>query len=65
MVVDGNKLLAHGAAGASTPVDTAARLGRSPNGTKDVMAHPYFASIDWERLLAKELPPPFPQMSLN
>ena len=25
VVVDGNKLLAHGAAGASTPVDTAAR----------------------------------------
>uniref|UniRef100_A0A0N4U4A9 non-specific serine/threonine protein kinase n=1 Tax=Dracunculus medinensis TaxID=318479 RepID=A0A0N4U4A9_DRAME len=35
------------------------RLGGGPDDAKDVMAHPFFASVDWEKLYRKEIPPPF------
>ena len=31
---------------------------------KDIMAHPYFSNIDWEKLYAKKITPPYiPQVS--
>jgi hypothetical protein len=38
--------------------DKGQRLGRV-NDVKDVMAHPWFASINVEKLLRKEIVPPF------
>lgn len=35
------------------------RLGNLKGHSADVMAHPFFASIDWDRLAAKSLPAPF------
>ena len=37
------------------------RLGCKPNGEglKDLMRHPWFKSIDWDALEAKEVLPPF------
>ncbi|EDQ87800.1 uncharacterized protein MONBRDRAFT_37785 [Monosiga brevicollis MX1] len=35
------------------------RLGGAVNDGKDVMAHPWFHSIDWEALEAKTIDPPF------
>lgn len=37
------------------------RLGCKPNGQGviDIHQHPWFSSIDWDALEAKELPPPF------
>lgn len=39
-------------------VDPARRLGSSPHGWRDVMAHPWFARIDWALMEAKVLPAP-------
>jgi serine/threonine protein kinase len=39
--------------------DPARRLGGGPNGGRDIMAHPFFEPIDWDRLMRKEIEPPF------
>ncbi len=35
------------------------RLGFGPTGLKDIKSHPYFANIDWDLLVRKEIEPPF------
>lgn len=35
------------------------RLGYGPNGMAQIKAHPFFASVDWDKLLAREIEPPF------
>ncbi|CAH4034028.1 ribosomal protein S6 kinase 2 beta [Pieris brassicae] len=35
------------------------RLGAGPNGIEDITNHEFFASIDWDGLLKKEVIPPF------
>ena len=37
--------------------DPLARLGY--NGVEEVKSHPYYETIDWDKLLAKEMEPPF------
>ncbi|TYZ61032.1 hypothetical protein PybrP1_012121 [[Pythium] brassicae (nom. inval.)] len=39
--------------------DPARRLGGGPNGGRDIMAHPFYESIDWDKMLRKEIVPPF------
>lgn len=39
-------------------VDRSQRLGCGDTGLSDIMAHPYFAGVDWERLERKEVPGP-------
>lgn len=38
--------------------DAAKRLGNGPNGMNDVFAHPFFDSVDWYALAAKQVAPP-------
>jgi len=35
------------------------RLCSGPNGVKDLMSHPFFATIDWEKLKRREIDPPY------
>ena len=35
------------------------RLGSDPMDGDEIMKHPFFADIQWEKLLKKELVPPF------
>lgn len=39
--------------------DPSRRLGGGPNGGRDIMAHPFYESIDWDKLMRKEIEPPF------
>ncbi|CAI8017761.1 Ribosomal protein S6 kinase alpha-3 [Geodia barretti] len=35
------------------------RLGNGQNGIENVKAHAFFKTIDWEKLVGREVPPPF------
>jgi hypothetical protein len=35
------------------------RIGNGKFGMKPIMSHPWFKSIDWEKLEAKKIKPPF------
>ncbi|KAI3642421.1 hypothetical protein MP228_011976 [Amoeboaphelidium protococcarum] len=39
--------------------DPTKRLGASQADAADIKAHPYFAGVNWEDMLAKKIPPPF------
>ena len=39
--------------------DATKRLGFGPNGSKDIMAHQFFKSVDWKRLEARGISSPF------
>ena len=39
--------------------DPAARLGGGPEDLEEMKKHPFFASIDWDALLARKVTPPF------
>eukprot|EP00616_Rhizochromulina_sp_CCMP1243_P000571 CAMPEP_0118962490 /NCGR_PEP_ID=MMETSP1173-20130426/811_1 /TAXON_ID=1034831 /ORGANISM="Rhizochromulina marina cf, Strain CCMP1243" /LENGTH=529 /DNA_ID=CAMNT_0006910763 /DNA_START=57 /DNA_END=1646 /DNA_ORIENTATION=+ len=36
-----------------------ARLGMGPGGATDIQGHEWFADIDWDALMRKEIPPPW------
>lgn len=40
-------------------VNPKARLGSGPGGAKEIKAHPFFQSLDWNRLEQKHIEPPF------
>ena len=35
------------------------RLGSDPGGIDDIKRHSFFSSIDWDKLMKKQTPPPF------
>ena len=39
--------------------DLTKRYGNLKNGVKDITEHRFFKNFDWEKLLKKELPPPY------
>lgn len=39
--------------------DPKQRLGSGPRGDREIFDHPFFAGIDWEKMKARQLPPPF------
>ncbi|TMW65544.1 hypothetical protein Poli38472_008186 [Pythium oligandrum] len=39
--------------------DPAKRLGSGPYGAQEIMNHPFFASVDWERLYKRDVVVPF------
>jgi len=39
--------------------DETKRLGSGPGDYKEIQAHPFFASIDWDKLYRREITPPF------
>lgn len=39
--------------------DVSKRLGYGPNGSADVMGHPFFKSVDWKKLAKRQIPSPF------
>eukprot|EP00241_Pyramimonas_parkeae_P014662 CAMPEP_0114327148 /NCGR_PEP_ID=MMETSP0059-20121206/30140_1 /TAXON_ID=36894 /ORGANISM="Pyramimonas parkeae, Strain CCMP726" /LENGTH=1129 /DNA_ID=CAMNT_0001456243 /DNA_START=206 /DNA_END=3595 /DNA_ORIENTATION=- len=44
--------------------DPGARLGAGPDGFKKLKSHPWFATIDWNKLMRKQLEPPYkPQIN--
>jgi len=39
--------------------DPKQRLGSGPRGDREIFDHPFFAGIDWEKMKARQLQPPF------
>ncbi|KAG2823230.1 hypothetical protein PC116_g6341 [Phytophthora cactorum] len=39
--------------------DPKQRLGSGPTGDREIFDHPFFAGVNWEKLKARELSPPF------
>lgn len=39
--------------------DPKQRLGSGPTGDREIFDHQFFSGINWEKLMARELPPPF------
>lgn len=39
--------------------DPAKRLGSGPSGAQEIMDHPFFASLDFDKLMAKDMEAPF------
>lgn len=39
--------------------DPSKRLGSTEDDAKELKSHPWFASIDWVKLVNKQVPPPF------
>ena len=38
------------------------RLGAGPEGALEIMRHPFFANIDWDKVIAKKTNPPKPRV---
>ena len=46
--------------------DLTKRYGNLKNGVKDITGHRFFKSLDWDKLLKKEIPPPYvPKVKSN
>ena len=46
--------------------DLTKRYGNLKNGTKDITGHRFFKNFDWDKLIKKELPPPYvPKVKSN
>lgn len=39
--------------------DPQKRLGGGPDGAKEIRNHPWFHTIDWEKMYLRECPPPY------
>jgi hypothetical protein len=45
--------------------DPAKRLGSGPSGAQEIMDHPFFATIDFDLLLKREIEAPFKPVVTN
>jgi hypothetical protein len=39
--------------------DPRSRLGAGPSDADEIRSHPYFENVDWEKLLKRQVKPPF------